>query len=71
MHDHDSPSAIDPPSPCVGVCAINEQTQWCDGCFRSLEEIAGWWDYSPDQKRAVLARLDGRLARIMEGALFD
>lgn len=69
MNDHSS--SPDPPSPCIGVCTINERTQWCDGCFRSLDEIAGWWDYSPARKRAVLAQLDGRLARIMEGTLFD
>ncbi|MCC6136491.1 MAG: DUF1289 domain-containing protein [Candidatus Contendobacter sp.] len=61
----------DPPSPCIGVCVMNTQTQWCEGCFRTLEEIAGWWDYSPRQKLAVIAQLDGRLARIMDGADFD
>jgi predicted Fe-S protein YdhL (DUF1289 family) len=50
---------------------MNTQTQWCEGCFRTLEEIAGWWDYSPRQKLAVIAQLDGRLARIMDGADFD
>ena len=61
----------DPPSPCIGVCVINPQTQLCDGCFRTLEEIAGWWDYPPDQKRGVLAQVEERLARIMEGTFFD
>jgi uncharacterized protein len=67
----DPSSITDPPSPCIGVCVINEQTQWCDGCFRSLDEIAAWWNYSPAQKRAVLAQLDGRLTRIMDGTAFD
>lgn len=66
-----SSCTTDPPSPCIGVCVINEQTQLCDGCFRSLDEIAAWWDYSPAQKRVVLAQLDGRLASIMEGTFFD
>jgi predicted Fe-S protein YdhL (DUF1289 family) len=60
----------DPPSPCVGVCVISPKTQWCEGCYRTLEEIAGWWDYGPEQKRAVLAQLDNRLTRIMDDA-FD
>ena len=64
-------SSSDPASPCVGVCVINPQTQLCEGCFRTLDEIASWWDYAPEQKRAVLAELDDRLARIMDGTLFD
>lgn len=67
--DHHCPS--DPPSPCVGVCVINGQTQLCDGCFRTLDEIAAWWDYSPEQKRVVLTQLEERLARIVEGTFFD
>jgi predicted Fe-S protein YdhL (DUF1289 family) len=61
----------DPASPCVGVCVIHPQTQLCEGCFRTLEEIAGWWDYTPDQKCAVLAQLEGRLARLLDGAFSD
>lgn len=61
----------DPASPCVGVCVMNPQTQLCEGCFRTLDEIAGWWDYPPSQKQAVLAQLDDRLARIMDGVFFD
>ncbi len=61
----------DPPSPCVGVCVINPQTQLCDGCFRTLEEIAAWWDYPAGRKREVLAQVEARLARLMDGTPFD
>jgi hypothetical protein len=61
----------DPPSPCVGICVIDPQTGLCDGCLRTLDEIAAWWDYGPARKRAVLGELEGRLARIMDGTLFD
>ncbi len=68
----DNPCASnDPPSPCVGICVINPQTQLCDGCLRTLDEIAAWWDYDPTQKYAVLAELEGRLARIVDGTFFD
>lgn len=50
----------DAPSPCIGVCAINPQTGYCEGCFRTLDEIAGWSSYSVEQKRAVLARVQER-----------
>lgn len=66
-----SPPPSDPPSPCVGVCVVNPQTQLCDGCFRTLDEIAAWWDYTAEQKYAVLGRLEKRLVRIIEGTFFD
>lgn len=28
-------------TPCIGVCTMNAQGL-CDGCFRTLEEIATW-----------------------------
>jgi uncharacterized protein len=61
----------DPPSPCIGVCAINPHTQFCDGCLRTLDEIAAWWDYTPTQKHRVLDQLEARLTQITDGALFD
>jgi predicted Fe-S protein YdhL (DUF1289 family) len=64
-------SNSDPPSPCVGICAINPQTQLCDGCLRTLDEIAAWWDYNPVQKQVVLDDVANRLARLMDGTYFD
>jgi uncharacterized protein len=50
----------DPPSPCNGVCRIDETTGWCRGCQRTLDEIADWSMMTRDRKRAVLARLPAR-----------
>jgi predicted Fe-S protein YdhL (DUF1289 family) len=61
----------DPPSPCIGVCVINPQTQLCEGCSRTLDEIAAWWDYTPNQKHRVIEQLEERLARIMDSTFFD
>ena len=47
-------------SPCVNVCKMNEATGLCEGCQRTLEEIASWSAYSPAEKRAVLALLPAR-----------
>jgi predicted Fe-S protein YdhL (DUF1289 family) len=47
-------------SPCINVCKMNEVTGFCEGCRRTLEEIACWSIYDPDEKRAVLARLPAR-----------
>ena len=32
------------PSPCVGVCTIDECNSLCLGCNRTIEEIAIWDD---------------------------
>jgi predicted Fe-S protein YdhL (DUF1289 family) len=47
-------------SPCNSVCIMDPITGLCGGCFRSLEEIAGWIDFSAGQKREVIAALDVR-----------
>ena len=49
-------------SPCMNVCAIDPVTGWCEGCFRTLDEIAAWPSSSDDDRRAVLARLEQRRA---------
>lgn len=40
-------------SPCINVCVMNPQTALCDGCQRSLDEIAVWGSASEAQKRAI------------------
>ena len=47
-------------SPCVDVCRMDEHTGLCEGCRRTLDEIAGWSTFSDEQKRAVLAQLATR-----------
>jgi len=41
-------------SPCVGVCRIDEPTQLCSGCLRSLDEIARWSRMDIDEKIAIM-----------------
>jgi len=48
------------PSPCNNVCQLDPATGYCRGCLRTIEEIAGWLDYSNEEKLAVLERLDRR-----------
>jgi uncharacterized protein len=47
-------------SPCTSVCIIDPVTGLCGGCFRTLEEIAGWIDFSTAEKRKVISALDAR-----------
>jgi uncharacterized protein len=53
----------DPPSPCIDVCRMDPRTGLCEGCLRTLDEIAAWSALSPEQKRAVLAQLPARGAQ--------
>ncbi|WP_244173218.1 DUF1289 domain-containing protein [Caballeronia temeraria] len=39
---------------------MNPETGFCDGCFRTIDEIASWSAYDDDAKRAVLARVESR-----------
>jgi predicted Fe-S protein YdhL (DUF1289 family) len=51
-------------SPCVRLCRIDDASGLCTGCGRSLNEIGGWLAYTDDERRAIMALLAGRLARI-------
>jgi hypothetical protein len=48
------------PSPCISVCRMNESSGLCEGCLRSLEEIAQWGRADDESKRAILARIAER-----------
>ena len=50
----------DPPSPCINVCRMSPRTGLCEGCLRTIDEIAAWSRMSPDEKRSVLAQLPAR-----------
>jgi len=49
-----------PASPCTGICRIDPATGWCEGCRRTLEEIADWPMLNGHEKREVLIRLPAR-----------
>ena len=49
-------------SPCINVCRMNGETGLCEGCFRSLDEIAGWSRHGDDEKLRILALVAERRA---------
>jgi predicted Fe-S protein YdhL (DUF1289 family) len=51
------------PSPCNNICRMNSDTGYCEGCFRTLDEIAGWSSATRVERLAVLAKLDARRER--------
>ena len=48
------------PSPCTDVCRIDPTSGWCEGCLRTIDEIAAWGSLDNDAKRAVWKRLPVR-----------
>lgn len=44
-------------SPCTGVCMLDAAGKLCQGCHRTLDEIAAWAAMDDEAKRAVLRRL--------------
>jgi hypothetical protein len=45
------------PSPCISVCRMDAVTGVCEGCYRTLDEIAQWSRASEDEKRAIWEQL--------------
>jgi prolyl-tRNA editing enzyme YbaK/EbsC (Cys-tRNA(Pro) deacylase)/predicted Fe-S protein YdhL (DUF1289 family) len=50
------------PSPCSSVCTMSPDTGWCQGCLRSLDEIATWSGLSAAVKRQVWQAIAQRAA---------
>lgn len=48
------------PSPCTSVCRMSARTGWCEGCYRTIDEIAAWSAMDDDEKRAVWRLLEQR-----------
>jgi predicted Fe-S protein YdhL (DUF1289 family) len=40
-------------SPCINVCRMDPATGFCEGCYRTLDEIAAWSRMTDAQKREV------------------
>jgi len=49
-------------SPCIDVCRMDAKSGLCEGCLRTLDEIAGWAAATDDAKRLVLAAIAQRRA---------
>lgn len=40
-------------SPCIGVCAVDD-TGLCEGCLRTLDEIARWSGMGDEERLRVM-----------------
>ena len=51
-------------SPCTKICVIHPEERLCVGCYRSIEEIAGWSRLTPSERRTIIADLPDRAPRL-------
>lgn len=49
------------PSPCISVCRMSEDTGWCEGCYRSIDEIRQWSTSDDAAKHALWRQIEQRL----------
>jgi predicted Fe-S protein YdhL (DUF1289 family) len=47
-------------SPCVDVCILDSDSGLCQGCLRTLDEIARWSQMSEIEREQVVAALPER-----------
>jgi predicted Fe-S protein YdhL (DUF1289 family) len=48
------------PSPCVSVCRMDKASGLCEGCCRTIDEIAAWGRMDDEGKRAVWRLIEQR-----------
>ena len=62
MHDSFDPSrhAGPMPSPCISLCVMNPDTDLCQGCQRSIDEIIEWSTATEPRKRAIWLAIQER-----------
>lgn len=47
-------------SPCINICRMSPDTGWCEGCQRSIDEIARWSGAGDRERRRILAAVAER-----------
>jgi predicted Fe-S protein YdhL (DUF1289 family) len=47
-------------TPCIKICVIDPATGLCEGCARTLAEIAAWARLAPAERRRIMAELPRR-----------
>ncbi|MDH3661334.1 MAG: DUF1289 domain-containing protein [Alphaproteobacteria bacterium] len=51
---------IDIPSPCLGICTLDQETRRCRGCMRTAAEIARWPRADEAERLQILQALRQR-----------
>jgi len=53
-------AAGDVPSPCTSVCRMDRPGGLCEGCLRTIDEIAGWSRMADAARRGVWRAIEWR-----------
>ncbi len=56
------------PSPCISVGRMDAASALCEGCLRTLDEIARWSGMDEDAKRGVWRLIGQRMAQTPQAA---
>jgi uncharacterized protein len=51
-------------SPCIKICIMDAASGLCEGCARTLPEIARWGSMSSDERQRIMRELAARRQRI-------
>jgi predicted Fe-S protein YdhL (DUF1289 family) len=51
-----------PATPCVKICVMDPLSGFCIGCGRTIGEISLWPEMAAEERRAVMAGLESRMA---------
>ena len=51
------------PSPCMSVCQMDDETQLCQGCLRTLDEIGRWGNADDAVRLGIWQAIEARVAR--------
>ncbi len=44
-------------SPCINICLLDQKTNLCLGCGRSLNEIEKWTIYSKKERQEIIKKI--------------
>jgi len=55
-------------SPCINICRMSADTGYCEGCLRTLDEIARWSGYDETSRERILAAVAQRRETVASAA---
>lgn len=53
-------------TPCIKVCVVDPETEFCIGCGRTRAEIGGWLGFSVEERKQIMASLPERVATLTQ-----
>jgi len=45
-------------SPCINNCKLNEVTNICEGCGRTIKEIMQWTIMTDEERKEIIKRVE-------------